>query len=213
MDNTYIYMDMVPFSSLMSTTSYHKFFQTPPCCDLPKKIQIWISPPQTVHRLPRVHSPAATPMAVAELAGGGPTPQVKQVHEFSSPQSLQSPVTWLDSTKRWEICFSFFVFREGRRQQNLTTIGSVDSLHIIWNVDILDGTCSNWQNLECIALYCSAPILITVYYFTNKWTIRFLVIFQCLDQHDDPVMAQKCISPHQPLPTNHQQQQLLRPYH
>lgn len=29
-------------------------------------------------------------MAVAELPGGGPTPQVKQVHEFSSPQSLQS---------------------------------------------------------------------------------------------------------------------------
>lgn len=46
--------------------------------------------PRAIPMAALIDTPAATPMAVAELAGGGPTPQVKQVHEFSSPQSLQS---------------------------------------------------------------------------------------------------------------------------
>lgn len=147
---------MVPFGSLMSTTSYHKLFQTPPAVTSQKKIQIWISPPQRVHRLPRVQLTCCHSNGCCRTRGwrSNTTGQ-------TGPRIFISTITaiaWDCSLN--ETMGDMFFFVGGNNISLL--IGSVDSLHI-WIVDILDGTCGNWQIFEC-SQYCSILFCSNSYY-------------------------------------------------
>lgn len=107
-----------PFGSLMSTTSYHKFFQTPPAVTSQKKKQIWISLPQRVHRLPRVQLTCCHSNGCCRTRGwrSNTTGQ-------TGPRIFISTITAIawDCSLNETMGDMFFVFREGRRQQNLTT--------------------------------------------------------------------------------------------